>query len=201
MANHLETRESAYKEAIRAGRLKMLLVLLVCASPIIASYVSYYFLKPDGRTNYGTIVEVKPLSATPLALLNGRPFAMPELKGKWVLVTIDGGACAEACIKKLYAMRQVRLAAGKEKDRLERAWLLNDDAALSTMTMREYDGTRMLRAQGAALLKEFPAPQRVEDHIYLIDPLGNLVMRFPKDAEPARMKKDLDRLLKASRIG
>ncbi len=201
MANHLDTREAAYKEAIRSGRIKMLLVLLVCAAPIIASYVSYYFLRPDGRTNYGVLLEVKPLSTAPLALLDGKPFAMSEFKGKWVLVTVDGGACSEACIKKLYAMRQVRLAAGKEKDRVERAWLVNDSAALSTMTMREYDGTRMLRAEGAAVLKELPALQRLEDHIYLIDPLGNLVLRFPRDADPARMKKDLDRLLKYSRIG
>ncbi len=201
MAHHLDTREAAYTEAIRAGRLKMLLVLLVCAAPVIASYVSYYFLKPDGRTNYGSLLEVKPLPPAPLALLDGKPFAMSEFKGKWVLVTVDGSACGDPCIKKLYAMRQVRLATGKEKDRVERAWLVNDDEALSTMTMREYDGTRMLRAQGAAVLKAFPAAPRVEDHIYLIDPLGNLVLRFPKDADPARMKKDIDRLLKYSRIG
>ncbi len=202
MANHLETREAAYKEAISSGRLKMLMVFLVCASPVVASYVSYYFLKPDGRTNYGSLVEVKPVSATPLALLNGRAFSMSELKGKWVLATIDGGACAEACIKKLYGMRQVRLTQGKDKDRVERAWLISDDEALSTTTIREYDGTRMLRAKNSPLLKEFPAPGgRVEDHIFLIDPLGNLVLRFPKDAEPARIQKDLSRLLKYSRIG
>lgn len=201
MTHHLETREAAYKEAINAGRLKMLLVFLVCAAPVIASYVSFYFLKPEGRTNYGTLMTVKPLSPSPLALLDGKPFKMGEFKGKWVLLTVDGGACAEACLKKLYNMRQVRLTQGKEMDRIERAWLINDDAALSTMTMREYDGTRMLRAAGSPLLREFPAEQRLEDHIYLIDPLGNLVMRYPKDADPARMKKDLDRLLKYSRIG
>ncbi len=201
MPNHLETREAAYGEAIRSGRLKMLLVLAVCAAPVIASYVSFYFLKTEGRTNYGTLVEVKPLPAAALTLLDGKPFKLGEFKGKWVLVTQDSGDCAEACIKKLYAMRQVRLMEGKDKDRIERAWLITDDGALSTMTMREYDGTRMLRARGAALLKEFPAPQRAQDHIYLIDPLGNLVLRFPKDADPARMKKDLDRLLKYSRIG
>ncbi len=201
MPHHLETREAAYGEAIRSGRRKMLLVLLVCAAPVVASYVSFYFLKPEGRTNYGTLVEVKPLPAATLTLLDGKPFKLGEFKGKWVLVTQDGGDCAEACIKKLYAMRQVRLMEGKHKDRIERAWLITDDAALSTMTMREYDGTRMLRARDVALLREFPAPQRAADHIYLIDPLGNLVLRFPKDADPARMKKDLDRLLKYSRIG
>lgn len=201
MANHLETREAAYKEAIGSGRIKMLLVFLVCASPVVASYVSFYFLKPGGHTNYGALVEVKPLSASPVALLNGQAFRMADFKGKWVLVTLDGGACLESCIKKLYNMRQVRLTQGKEKDRVERAWLITDDAPLSTMTIREYDGTRMLRAGNSPLLKEFPAPQRAEDHIFLVDPLGNLVLRYPKDADPARMKRDLDRLLKYSRIG
>ena len=95
------------------------------------------------------------------------------------------------------------------------------------MTMREYDGTRMLRTRDSALLRAFPAAVMAgsgannaatnaatkaatnangtkgipSDHIYLIDPLGNLVLRFPKNEEPARMKKDLDRLLKYSRIG
>ncbi|MEI6724376.1 MAG: hypothetical protein WCO67_26735, partial [Betaproteobacteria bacterium] len=96
MANHLETREAAYKEAISSGRLKMLLVFLVCASPVVASYVSYYFLKPDGRTNYGSLVEVKPVSAIPLALLNGQAFSMSEFKGKWVLASADVAECPES---------------------------------------------------------------------------------------------------------
>ena len=79
MPNHLETREAAYGEAIRSGRLKMLLVLAVCAAPVIASYVSFYFLKPEGRTNYGTLVEVKPLPAAALTLLDGKPFRQPLL--------------------------------------------------------------------------------------------------------------------------
>ncbi len=201
MANHLETREAAYREAISSGRLKLLLLFLVCAAPVIASYVSYYFLQPQGRTNYGQLLEVKPVPEASFALLDGKPFPFSTLKGKWVLLTVDGSNCNEACVRKLYVMRQVRLTQGKEKDRVERAWLITDGDALTTQLIREYDGTRMLRAQGSSFLKALPAAGSVADHIYLIDPLGNLVLRFPKDAEPARMKKDLDRLLKYSRIG
>jgi hypothetical protein len=86
-------------------------------------------------------------------------------------------------------------------ERVERVWLILDDAPLETQLMREYDGTRMLRAAGSPLLAEFPAAGDVRDHVYVIDPLGNLMLRFPKDADPARMNKDLVRLLKASRIG
>ena len=227
MANHLETREAAYRDTIQGGRLKMLLLFLVCAAPVVASYVTFYFVKPDQRINYGELLEIKPLPDAALTLLDGKPFKLSEFKGKWLLVTLDGGECADACTKKLYNMRQVRTALGKDRDRVERAWIITDDAQLSTMTMREYDGTRMLRTRDSALLQAFPAAAMAgrgannaaanaannaatnangtkgisSDHIYLIDPLGNLVLRFPKNEEPARMKKDLDRLLKYSRIG
>ena len=223
MANHLETREAAYRDTIQGGRLKMLLLFLVCAAPVVASYVTFYFVKPDQRINYGELLEVKPLPDAALTLLDGKPFKLSEFKGKWLLVTLDGGECADACTKKLYNMRQVRTALGKDRDRVERAWIITDDAQLSTMTMREYDGTRMLRTRDSALLRAFPAAAMAgsgatnatnnaatnansakgipSDHVYLIDPLGNLVLRFPKNEEPARMKKDLDRLLKYSRIG
>ena len=201
MANHLETREAAYRDTIKGGRLKMLLLLVVCAAPVIASYVTFYFIKPEGRINYGELVDVKPLPDAALTLLDGRPATLAEYRGKWLLLTLDGGVCAEACVKKLYNMRQVRTAQGKDRDRIERAWLITDDAPLSTMTMREYDGTRMLRIRDAGLLRAFPAAGNPADHIYLVDPLGNLVLRFPKAEDPAQMKKDLDRLLKYSRIG
>ena len=102
-------------------------------------------------------------------------------------------------------MRQVRLTTGKDADRIERVWLISDGAPLPTIVMREYEGTRLLRAE-AAELKSFlvlPADggSRLADHIWIIDPLGNLMLRWPKEADPNRMKRDLARLLKASRIG
>ena len=66
---------------------------------------------------------------------------------------------------------------------------------------KEYDGTWMANAQDSAVLKSFPFRDAQRDHIYLVDPLGNVVLRYPKDADPSRMKKDLERLLKVSRIG
>ncbi|MDB5807657.1 MAG: hypothetical protein JWN73_4979 [Betaproteobacteria bacterium] len=205
MTTPLETREDAYRDVIRTGRIKMLLILLVCAAPIIASYVTYYFLKPQGRTNYGELVmPVKPVPAAQLRTLDGKPYDFAALQGKWVMLTVDGGACPEnTCVKKLYKMRQVRATQGKDADRVELAWLIDDEAQLETRVIRAYDATHMLRASGAPLLSALPpAPGgALRDHIYLIDPLGNLVLRFPKDAIPEKMKKDLERLLKYSGIG
>jgi hypothetical protein len=100
-------------------------------------------------------------------------------------------------------MRQLRLAQGKDMDRIERVWLITDDKPLETLVMREYDGTRMLRVKPDALKAWLPVEQgtTAADHIYMIDPLGNLMMRFPKDADPNKIKKDLSKLLKASSIG
>ena len=217
MANHLETREAAYRDTIKGGRLKLFALFLVCAAPVIASYVTFYIVKPEQRSNYGELAKVAPLPDATFTLLDGKPFRLSEFKGQWVLVTFDGGACADTCLKKLHNMRQVRTALGRERERVERVWLITDEAPLATMTMREYDGTRMLRtgASGAsalpgAIAAAFASGEKagraalgatLNDHIYLIDPLGNLVLRFPKNEEPGRMKKDLDRLLKYSRIG
>jgi hypothetical protein len=86
-------------------------------------------------------------------------------------------------------------------ERVERAWLLEDDVAPSAGVTREYEGTTQIAAQGSALLRLLPASAAPRDHIYIIDPLGNVVLRYPRDPDPNRMKKDLSRLLRASRIG
>jgi hypothetical protein len=198
MTTPLETREDAYRDVIRAGRIKMILILLVCAAPIIASYVTYYFVMPQGRVNYGELVmPVKPVPAAQLHTLDGHPYDFAALKGKWVMLTVDGGACPEACVEKLYKMRQVRAVQGKDADRIELAWLIDDEAQLETRVIRAYDATHMLRAAGTPLLTALPPAARGA----LIDPLGNLVLRFPKNAVPEKMKKDLERLLKYSGIG
>jgi cytochrome oxidase Cu insertion factor (SCO1/SenC/PrrC family) len=202
MTSPLETREDAYRDVIRSGRFKLLLLFLVCAAPVVASYVSYYLLKPEGRVNYGTLMEpVRPLPETTLRHLDGRPFPFADLKGKWVMLTIDHGACGEPCVTKLYKMRQVRATQGKNADRIERAWLIDDEAPLETQVIRAYDGMHMLRAAGSPFLAAFPALADRRDHIYLIDPLGNLVLRYPKDADASKIKKDLERLLRYSGIG
>lgn len=187
------------------GRWKLMLIVAVCAAPIIASYLTYYVIKPTGRTNYGTLLDPRnyPMPALGTTALDGKPQALSDFKGKWLMLQVDGGECLNPCQKKLTDMRQLRLAQGKEMDRIERVWLITDDQPLDTLTMREFDGTRLLRVKPAALQGWLPVEQGtlVSDHIYIIDPLGNLMMRFPKDADPNKIKKDLSKLLRASSIG
>lgn len=182
------------------------LLLAVCVAPVLASYTAYYFLPPAGRTNYGELVQPqRPLPALTLRRLDGPTVDARELRGSWVMVQVDSGDCDANCEKKLWQMRQVRLTTGRDADRVQRAWMITDDMPLATRLMREFDGTAFLRARPdelAAFLALPAVPQaRLADHIWLIDPLGNLMLRWPKDADPNRMKKDLIRLLKASGIG
>ena len=179
----------------------MLAIAALCLAPFVAAVLVYFNWQPQGGANYGDLIPAHPLIDPPLRLLDQHPFKLSALRGKWVLLQLDRADCAAACRAKLYDMRQVRLAQGREMERVERVWLILDDAPLDTLLMREYDGTRMLRAGGSPIVAEFPPAGAARDHIYLIDPHGNLMLRFPRNADPRRMYKDLSRLLRASRIG
>lgn len=192
-------------KARRSGRWKLLAVLLVCAAPMILSYLTYYVIKPTGRTNYGTLIDPRerPIPAMASTTLDGRPEKLEQYAGKWIMLKVGGGECLEACQKQLFAMRQWRLMQGKNMDRVERVWLVLDDKPLDTMTIRQYDGMHLLRAPGDTVNKWLPAEQGTlpSDHIYLIDPLGNLMMRFPPNPDVRKVYKDIAKLLKASAIG
>lgn len=188
-----------------AGRWKLFAVMAICAAPVIASYLTYYVIKPEGRTNYGTLLDPRAYPMPPLGSisLDGQPATLDAYKGKWIMLQVNGADCTQTCKTKLYDMRQLRLTQGKDMDRIERVWLVTDKEPLETFVLREYDGTHVLRVDPAALKAWLPAEEGTTpaDHLYMIDPLGNLMMRFPKDADANKIKRDLGKLLKASRIG
>lgn len=179
-------------------------VLAVCAAPIAASYFTYYVVRPDARTNYGELIEPqRPLPAAgqlPAADLQGRPFDLQRLRGNWLMVMVEPSPCYDSCRGKLYWMRQLKAAQGRDRDRIDRVWFLVDQGRPAAELLGEYDGTVVLRAPRAALQDwlQPAAGGAVEDHLYLLDPQGNYMMRFPKDADANRIKRDLARLLRAS---
>ncbi len=194
--------QTEHRTEQRNSRRTLLVVAAVCIAPFVASWALYFFWQPSGRINYGDLVEGVTVPVGALAPhRNGKPFDFAQLRGRWVFVTVDSGACDDYCQKKLWKMRQVRLTQGKYLERIERVWLLNDTQSVAAAVLKEYDGMRIAGAQGNAVLKAFSYRDVQRDHIYLVDPLGNVVLRYPKDADPSRMKKDLERLLRVSRIG
>lgn len=150
--------------------------------------------------NYGELLEVKPLTGTGLNQADQTIFRIRQLRGKWALVAVDSGKCDEQCRKKLYYMRQVRLVQNAERERIERLWLIDDDEVPSPDLASEYEGTLFVNAKDSDLLKAIPSKTSQHDHLYLVDPIGNLIMRFPKDADPSKMVKDIKRLLKVSQL-
>ena len=176
-------------------------ILALCAAPTVAAWLAYFVWQPQSRLNYGELIEARPISDPELRRLDGGAFRLSQLRGRWVLLQIDSGACAEACGKKLVYMRQVRLAQGKDAGRIERMWLLADATPPDAALLRDHEGLRVARAPGGRFLGEFPAARSPSDHIYLLDPLGNLMLRFPGDPDAQRMVNDLARLLRASRVG
>ena len=190
-----------HRHTPRRSRATLWLILAVAVAPVAASYLLYHFYPPGRTVNYGELIAPRPMPDVNLALADGTPFRLSRLKGKWVLVTVDSGRCEADCDRKLVYMRQLRLTQGKDMERVERAWLVSDEVAPRTETLTRHPGTRVLRAAGTGLIELFPAPRAASDHIYVIDPLGNLMMRFPRDPDTRRMIKDLSRLLKASRVG
>jgi len=184
----------------------LVLLALLCIAPVVASYLAYYVFPPSGRTNYGDLVQPqRPVPTLTLTRLDGARFDLASLRGSWVMLTVDRAECGEPCQAKLWKMRQIRTATGKERDRIERVFFIVDPAPAATMLLREFDGTHFLRASSAELERFLalpsPADGRLEEHIWMVDPLGNLMMRWPRAADPSRMKKDVDRLLRASQVG
>ena len=191
----------------RTGRLKMLLVLAVCAAPVIASYFTYFVIRPQARTNYSELVlPTRPLPALPMADLAGRRVDAASLKGQWLLIVVAGGACDRACEDALLLQRQLREALGREKDRLDKIWLIPDDAPVRPEVLQAVSAggganaatvLRVPRAELAAWLAP-SAGQSLESHLYIVDPMGEWMMRTPAQPEPAGLKRDVDKLLRAS---
>jgi hypothetical protein len=198
----------------RRGRWILLLVALVAAAPMIASYLAYYVFKPNlGTTNYGALIDPQRPIPDALVVMDeaGKPMKLASLRGRWLMIAVDASACDKACATKLYFMRQVRATQAGERERVVTVWLRTDAGAVPDVIKSAYPDTRMLVADPAALAAWLPveanteastkASTRATDHIYLVDPSGNLMMRFPKDPNPSKIKGDLTRLLKWSSIG
>lgn len=186
------------------GRWKMLAVLLVCAAPVIASYFTYYVVRPEARRNFGNLIEPqRPMVMLPTQALDGKVADVSALKGQWLLVSVAGGACGEKCEKNLYFQRQLRESLGKEKGRLDRVWLVTDGAPVSSTLTSALTDAAVLRVDPVVLARwlEPASAQSLSAHLYVVDPLGNWMMRFPADLDAtaaAEAKRDLDRLLRAS---
>lgn len=182
----------------------MMALLLVCAAPVVASYFTYYVIRPESKRSFGELIDPQRPLPQMLGLdLAGATHQLPELKGQWLLLTVGQAACAEACQQQLYYQRQLRELMGREKERLDRVWLITDTDPVPDALRAALQDVKVLRVPADELARWLvPAEgQRIEDHLYVVDPMGNWMMRFPAGMNveaAAKAKRDLERLLRAS---
>ncbi len=182
------------------SRGKLLLLIGVFALPVVAAYIAYLGWRPAAHGNYGELLRVTPLLKTAGTRLDGQAFDVGALRGKWLMVHVGGAACDAACAYRLYLSRQVRTAQGKDQSRIERVWVLTDAQAPDAALLKTHPGLIVWRPADRGFVAQFPGVGE-GDQLYVVDPLGNLMMRFPAEPDPKRMMKDLRLLLKASQIG
>lgn len=191
----------------RGARLKLLAILIICSLPVLVSYIGFFVIKPTGKAAYGELMV--PAMAMPGVQVfeagDGRPSDLAALRGQWLLVTVRGGSCDAGCQRHLFLQRQLREMLSKEKDRVDWVWLIDDGAQpdVQHATWMRQNGAVVLRGEAKALHAWLPpgAGKTSADYVYVVDPLGNAMMRFamPFDAtQAAKAKRDLDRLLQAS---
>jgi len=189
----------------RRGRLMMLFVLLICAAPVIVSYFTYFVIRPQGRTNYSALIT--PTRSIPadlgLRTLSGQPVTSASLKGQWLLMVVGPAACDAACERRLFMQRQLREMLGKDSGRMDKVWLITDGGVPAPELRAAAEAAPALhifRADAAAVSRWLaPAPgHALPDHLYLVDPMGEWMMRMPADPDPLRVKRDLERLMRAS---
>ena len=204
-----QTDASVINAQTRRGRIQMMLLLLACAAPVIASYLAYYVFKPEGaKTNFGTLVQ-------PVQDVNPAWFDIP-FNGKWtLLVARPAGECTikdESCLEALFLMRQLRIAVGRESGRLQLVWINTDGKPVDPEVLLAYDqktagfqilslpADPKLRSEFDAWLNRDGAGQKIQ----LIDPSPAKMMVFPVTNSPKEfgsIKKDLEKLLRLNRKG
>ena len=218
-------------------RTPLVLIVLISLAPVLAAVVAYFNpdWRPDGSVAYGTLIEPQrpiPVStALQATTLDGKPFDVASLKGKWLLITADGGDCQDACARKLFILRNSHASQGKNVERLARVWFITDDAPVPERVLEAYKGTIMLRVQpeqlkafllaesasvgtstgttsvgvvtpsGTAPASSNGAAKALAEPMWIIDPHANLMMQYPANAEPEKVRTDIRKLVYHSRIG
>jgi hypothetical protein len=219
------------------SRTPLVLIVLISLAPVLAAVVAYFNpdWRPDGSVAYGTLIEPqRPIPASTVlqaTTLDGKPFDVASLKGKWLLITADGGDCQDACARKLFILRNSHASQGKNVERLARVWFITDDAPIPERVLEAYKGTVMLRVQpeqlkafllaesasvststgttsagvvtpsGTATASSSAAAKALAEPMWIIDPHANLMMQYPANAEPEKVRTDIRKLIYHSRIG
>ncbi len=181
-------------------RARLALLMGLFAVPIAASLLTYRYLRPAPTANYGELLlPPATITAQPFERVDGGRFSFAQLAGRWILVVSDAGGCAATCAEKLVTLRQVRLALGRDASRVARVFVVEDRQRPEPAALDGFDGMVVALTPPGASVPSGAGSDRA--HIYLVDPNGNVMMRWPAAGERKGVLADLRRLLKASQVG
>lgn len=193
----------------------LIFIFLLSLAPVIAALVVYFNpqFRPENSIAYGTLVDpqrpMPPASELQLTTLDGKPFDLNTLKGKWLLASADVAECPESCALKLFILRNSHASQGKEVERLARVWFILDQGEVPEKVLEAYKGTIMVRVSNPEQLGRYapvtpgatPGIGALAQPMWIIDPLGNMIMQYDEGADPLKVRGDISKLLKNSRIG
>lgn len=192
--------------SLASSRLKLLAIVLLCTMPVILTWLALNVVPPQGQAALGELINpVRPMPAVQATRMDASTVPLASLRAQWLLVKVDGAECASECQKQLLLLRQLWLMLGKDLDRVDWVWLIDDqkpvDAALQSNLAKDH--ATVLRLDPASMQSWFDVPQgkTLKDYFFVVDPMGNTMMRIPVqlDSGSARKAKlDLERLLRAS---
>ena len=197
----------------------MIAVFLICSAPVVLSYLTYYVIRPTTIKSYGELIQptrsIPDLEMLVLARPNSEKSASNErlssLKGQWLLMSVSSGICDEACEKRLYFQRQIHTALGRENDRVDRVWLVMGQEAVDLKQVKAFSNYWIIKVSDKDVFKwlglQTTAKEKTatevntQEFLYLVDPMGELMMKFPStvdlDTAP-KIRRDIERLLRAS---
>ncbi len=185
----------------RKGRFMLILLVLVFALPVAAVVLLHVAGWRPGGKSYGELVQPpRTLQFSEMRTAANQPFGKADWLRKWHLVYVTAAECDPRCLEELHTMRQLHASLAKEIDRVQRVWLVAKmpPAAQAEELQRQYPDLVVL-TQAAALVSQFDTPPG--GYVYLVDPMGHLMMRYLPGADPYGMRKDLLRLLTYSWAG
>lgn len=188
----------------RAARWKLIAMAVLLSLPVGIAYWAYSVAQPQGQLAYGELIQpARPVGDGIGTDASGKVVALSALKGQWLLISVQGSSCPLDCQQRLFLHGQLREMLGKDKDRVDSVWLVDDLAQTDKMSVLPGRGTWVLRVNQAVIAKWLGTSpnERLSDYLYVVDPMGNAMARFPAgfDGDGAKqIRKVLDRLLKAS---
>lgn len=200
------------KQLQKKSRIKIIAVFSIFLGPLLLAFIWLQMVKNEpniaSSSNGELIKPARPLDAFTLNESGGGDFTHASIEKLWTMIYFSNGSCTEACEKNLFHMRQIRLSLVQNMDRVQRVVVVDKETDLSAELLAEHEGLRVVGGDAGALeafRQQFrnaeSAMQPSADAIYLVDPLGNLMMRFGADLNPKSILKDIKHLLKVSRIG